>query len=318
MGVPILPGMILHCGEALIDFIPVKDAEGDNAYKPAPGGSPYNSSIASARLGARSLFLGRISTDFFGDQLIKNLEANGVDTSNVVRSDQPSTLAFVKKTPSGEARYAFFVTDAADRGLLPGDIPAPLPEGVSCIQLGSISLIPDPVSSTILEFVEREAERRVISFDPNVRTVLVEDEADYRRRIERALRSATIVKISDEDLEWLMPGTPLERAAQELLAGRAALVVVTRGADGAIGAIRNALVEVEGVPTDVSDTVGAGDSFHSGLLVWLSRKKKLTHQALSELSTEELEEMLRFATRVAAKTCSRPGADPPYLREVNG
>lgn len=313
---PILAGMILHCGEALIDFIPVLDSNGNNAYKPAPGGSPYNSSIASARLGARAVFLGRVSRDFFGDQLISNLEKNGVDTSHTVRTDQPSTLAFVKKTPNGEARYAFFVTDAADRGLVPEDIPDPLPPELNCIQFGSISLIPDPVSSTILDLVERESQRLVISFDPNIRTVLVEDEADYRRRVERAFSAATIIKISDEDLDWVDPGVDVREAAAKLLSDRTKLVVVTLGAEGAFAVTPRGTYSVSGVETEVSDTVGAGDSFHSALLAWLSRKKKLTLEAVGELEKEDVEAMLSFAARVASKTCSRPGADPPYLREV--
>ena len=310
--------MILHCGEALIDFIPVLDENGNSAYKPAPGGSPYNSSIAVARLGARALFLGRVSRDFFGDQLITNLEKNGVDTSHVVRTDQPSTLAFVKKTQTGEARYAFFVADAADRGLLPEDIPKPLPEGVKGIVFGSISLIPDPVSSTVLELVEREAENRVISFDPNIRTILIENEEEYRNRVDRAVAASTIVKIRDEDLEWVAPGVEIREAARSLLGGRTKLVVVTLGAEGAIAATAKGLFSVSGVDTDVSDTVGAGDSFHAALLAWLSRKKKLSLQGVATLDKEAVEEMLQFSARVAAKTCSRPGADPPYLRELSG
>lgn len=310
--------MILHCGEALIDFIPVLDGDGNNAYKPAPGGSSYNSSIATARLGARSLFLGKVSRDFFGDQLVGNLEKNGVETRHIVRTDRPSTLAFVKKTDAGEARYAFFVTNAADRSLRPEDLPDPLPEGVHCVQFGSISLIPDPVSSTILELVEREADRRVISFDPNIRTVLIEDEGDYRSRVERAVAASTIVKISDEDLAWFAPKTDLKAAARSLLGERTKLVVVTLGADGAFAATPVGIFPVAGVETEVSDTVGAGDSFHAALLAWLSRKKKLTLEAIGSLEPETIEEMLRFAARVAAKTCSRPGADPPYLKEVEG
>ena len=309
--------MILHCGEALIDFIPVVDAAGSNAYKPAPGGSPYNSSIAAARLGARAFFLGRVSRDFFGDQLVRTLEKNGVDTSYIVRTDQPSTLAFVKKSPTGEARYAFFVTNAADRGLRPEDIPAQLPEECKAIVFGSISLIPDPVSSTVLGLVEREAEERVISFDPNVRTVLIDEEADYRRRVERAFAAATIVKISDEDLAWYAPGKPIREVAQSLLTDRTRVVVVTLGSEGAFAATPAGIVSVSGVETEVSDTVGAGDSFHSALLTWLSRRKLLTLEGVRGLEVHQVEEMLAFAARVAAKTCSRPGADPPYLREVN-
>lgn len=308
--------MILHCGEALIDFIPVLDKDGNNAYKPAPGGSPYNSSIASARLGAKVFFFGRISRDFFGDQLVRNLEQNGVDTSYIVRSDQPSTLAFVKKSPTGEARYAFYTNDAADRGLVARDLPDSLPQELNAIVFGSISLVPDPVSSTILTLIETEADNRVISFDPNIRTMVIEDEAEYRSRLDRAFAASTIVKISDEDIRWIFPDLSVEAGAQKLVTGRTKLVVVTLGAQGGFAVTADGKVDVAGVETEVSDTVGAGDSFHSSLLAWLSRKRKLTLQGVASLSRSDVEGMLGFAVRVAAKTCSRPGADPPYLREV--
>ncbi|MFW6338587.1 MAG: carbohydrate kinase family protein [Alkalispirochaetaceae bacterium] len=308
--------MILHCGEALIDFIPVLDKDGNSAYKPAPGGSPYNSSIASSRLGVKVFFLGRISRDFFGDQLVRNLERNGVDTSYIVRSEQPSTLAFVKKSATGEARYAFYTNDAADRGLVETDLPRSLPEELHAIVFGSISMVPDPVSSTILSLVEAEADRRVISFDPNIRPMVIEDEADYRSRLDRSFAASTIVKISDEDLRWIFPDLSIDKGARKLVTGRTKLVVVTLGADGGMAVTGNGTVRMAGVETEVSDTVGAGDSFHSALLAWLFRKKKLTPDRVASLEGSEIESMLSFAVRVAAKTCSRPGADPPYLREI--
>lgn len=309
--------MILHTGEALIDFIPVVDSQGNSAYRPAPGGSPYNSAIATSRLGVHSAFLGRVSRDFFGDQLLDNLAGNDVDTSLVVRSDQPSTLAFVKKTKTGEARYAFFVTDAADRGLIHNDVPSPLPREVQCILFGSISLIADPAGETVLSLVDQETERLVTSFDPNVRTVLIEDEPAYIQRVERACRAASIIKISDEDLAWFRPQSTYEAAAQELLSsGNTRLVVVTKGADGAFARTDGASARVPAVPVEVSDTVGAGDAFHSAVLVWLSKHGKLSLRELGTLDKADLEAMLGFAVGVAAKTCTRAGADPPHEREV--
>ena len=309
--------MILHTGEALIDFIPVVDSRGNPAYRPAPGGSPYNSAIASSRLGVASAFLGRVSRDFFGDQLLENLAKNEVDTSLVPRSDQPSTLAFVKKTETGEARYAFFVTDAADRALTRGDLPSPVPENVECILFGSISLIADPAGETILSLVEQQLDGPVTSFDPNVRTVLIEDERAYLNRVERACRAASIIKISDEDLAWFRPQSSEEAAAEELLSsGSTRLVVVTRGAEGAFARTEQASARVPAVPVEVSDTVGAGDAFHSAVLVWLSKHRKLSRGGLETLDTAELDAMLGFAVGVAAKTCTRAGADPPREGEV--
>jgi len=168
----------------------------------------------------------------------------------------------------------------------------------------------------VLSLVEREAENVVTSFDPNVRTVLVEDAADYRSRVERACRAASIVKISDEDIEWFRPKESLEEAAKELTGGNTRLVVVTKGADGAFAMTPTDIVYADAVPTVVSDTVGAGDSIHSAVLAWLSRTGRLSLSGLDGLGKSDLEAMLDFAVRVAAKTCSRPGADPPHADEI--
>lgn len=327
--------MILHTGEALIDFIPVEDTSGMTAYRPAPGGSPYNSAIAVARLGAPAAFLGKISEDFFGDQLIGNLERNGVDTTMVARTgSRLSTLAFVKKEPNGAARYAFFAEQAADRDVRSGELPT-LPDEIEAIQFGSISLIADPVGETIVELVEREASRRVISFDPNIRTSLVADEKAYRERVMRAVRASTILKVSDEDLSWITGMDDLVAAAQSLCAATGAsrgstaagsapaeggagpvMVVVTKGDAGSFALGPFGTVDAPAVPTTVSDTIGAGDSFHAAILAWLHHTSRLTVAALAALSREDARAMLTFAGHVAAHVCSKPGADPPRIGEL--
>ncbi|MCG8481173.1 MAG: carbohydrate kinase [Spirochaetales bacterium] len=309
--------MIVHIGEALIDFIPVADEAGRSAYRPAPGGSPYNAAIASARLGVPAAFLGTVSTDFFGDQLVDNLRDNGVSTEMIVRPASPSTLAFVKKTPAGEARYAFFTNGAADRALTAAEIPT-LPAAAAAVQFGSISLIADPTGSTILDFVEDEGNRRVVSFDPNIRTVLVDNEADYRSRVERGIAASTIVKVSDEDLEWIAGTSNLEAAAREMVGGGVRLVVVTLGDKGSFACTADHTVRVQAVPTAVSDTIGAGDSFHAAILAWLYHEDVLRGDRIGALSPEAMERMLEFAGTVAAGTCSRPGADPPRLSDIDG
>lgn len=309
--------MIVHTGEALIDFIPTAATDGSEAFRPSPGGSPYNSSIAAARLGVPVEFLGKLSRDFFGDQLLKRLLDNNVGTEMVQRSGDPSTLAFVKKNEAGEARYAFFADGAADRNFRPEDVP-PLGDDVQAIVFGSISLIADPVSATILDLVEREAPKRVVSFDPNIRDVLVSDETDYRGRVARGIAASSVVKVSDEDLEWITGSTDLEAGAHSLREQGPLLVVVTAGADGALAVFDGGTVRVDAVPTTVSDTIGAGDSFHAALLSWLYRAERLSQDGIQALTQAEAETMLAFAATVASRTCSRPGADPPYLSELDG
>jgi fructokinase len=307
--------MIVHTGEALIDFIPTTASDGSEAFRPSPGGSPYNSSIAAARLGVPVTFLGKLSRDFFGDQLLKRLTDNGVRTDMVQRSADPSTLAFVKKNEAGEARYAFFADGAADRNFRPEDIP-PLEDEVQAIVFGSISVIADPVGSTVLDLVERESTRRVVSFDPNIRDVLVSDEADYRYRVARGIAASSVVKVSDEDLEWISGDSDLESGAQTLREQGPLLVVVTAGAQGAFAVCEAGTIRVPAVSTEVSDTIGAGDSFHAALLSWLYREQRLTQDGIRTLTAEQVESMLTFAAKVAARTCSRPGADPPYISEL--
>lgn len=325
--------MTIHVGEALIDFVPQVGvavtgstegpAEGGavaaTTYLPVPGGSPYNCAIAAARLGAESRFLCRIATDFFGDRIVARLAANGVGLEYVVRSDQPTTLAFVERQPDGGARYAFFVNGAADRALVATDLPAELPAG-AILQFGSISLIGEPAGSTIIDLVEREAGRRIVSFDPNIRTSVITDVDAYRARCDRAIAAATIVKVSDEDLAWLVPGVDLEAAAVDLLTRGPTLVVVTRGAEGAFAVLRPGnlrSVAVPAVKTTVSDTIGAGDSFHAALLTWLDENGVSHAEEIDALSDGQIEAMLTFAVRVAAVTCSRPGADPPHRAELD-
>jgi fructokinase len=311
--------MIVHTGEALIDFIPTEDTSGNAAYVPVPGGSPYNTAVATARLEVPNSFFGRISTDFFGDQLVSHLRENGVGDTYILRDSRLSTLAFVKRTDSGEARYAFFAEDAADRAVTADDLPV-LPEEVQAIQFGSISIIPDPVGGSILSLVRRESARRVISFDPNIRESLIRDAGAYRSRVEASLQASTIVKISDEDLEWVTGSAgstdDLDGAARDILDRGPHLVVVTAGAQGATAFTRSHKVFVPARKVAVADTVGAGDSFHGGVLAWLYHNGRLTIEALKDLDAESLRRMLQFAGAVSAGTCSRPGNDPPRLKEL--
>lgn len=307
--------MIVHTGEALIDFIPVRDSSGRSAFQPVPGGSPYNTSVAAARLEVPNAFLGRISRDFFGDQLVSYLEENGVGTGLIARDDALSTLAFVKKLDSGAVRYAFFTNGSADRNFSPSDISA-FPAEAQAIQCGSISLIGDPAGETIVSLVERYKKDLVISFDPNIRESLIVDATTYRKRLKRAIAASTIVKVSDEDLAWMSGTTDPEAAAQDLLSRGPALVVVTEGARGARAFVGGVSCHAPAEKTSISDTVGAGDSFHAAVLAWCYHSGVLKRDRLGTLQKDELGAMLRFSGAVAAKTCSRAGADPPRLSEV--
>lgn len=308
--------MILTCGESLIDMLPGKDADGNEAFLPRVGGSPFNTAIAAARLGVPTAYLGRVSRDFFGDLIVERLIENGVDRRFIVRADDPTTLAFVRRLAGGDARYAFFTQNTADRKISRSDLPDNLPDDVRCIAYGSISLALEPGASTIHDFVARERGRRVLSFDPNVRPSMIADRDAYVSLVTELAETSTIVKVSDADLEWLFPDAEFDlvTAARRFLRP-GSLVVVTRGADGAIAVTDRYTVEQPAVAADVVDTIGAGDSFHAAILAWLETHGRLAIDTIAALSADDARSALIFAARVAALTCSRAGAEPPTIAE---
>ncbi len=306
--------MIVSCGEALIDFVP---QPGDELqYAPCTGGSPFNLAIAAARLGAPVGFLGKISRDFFGDMLFNRLSSEGVDTSFTRRSDRLSTLAFVKIEDGEEPRYAFYTENTADRNLSSVDIPESLPDSIECIEFGSISLILEPQAETIKTLIRRESGKRAISFDPNVRPMMVTDKPAYTAEMEELAGLSTIVKVSSADLAWLYPERPAEESARDWLARGAGIVVMTRGKDGAVLLGSSHRVETPEYWVDVKDTIGAGDSFHAALLVRLHEMGRLSARTASELNRDEALDVVRFAVKASSLNCARQGADPPTAAEM--
>jgi fructokinase len=318
--------MILCCGEALIDMVPSTSPEGMTTYRPLPGGSPYNSAIAMGRLGTPVGFLGRLSSDFFGTMLVDRLKQNGVKTDYIIRAPQNSTLAFVKLEAGKEPQYVFYTEGTADRSFSVEDLPKTLPQDLHGILFGSISMTMEPVASTIETFIQTQSRRQddaapVISLDPNVRPVMIQDHGRYVKRLESWIASATIVKISGADMEYVYPSLSREEALEKVLSLGPTLVVTTLGADGALaigrrndGSRFSATAPV--VPVKVADTIGAGDTFHAGLLSWLELKGKLNRQELANLSEKDLKEALFFANKAASLVCTKHGAEPPTMAEM--
>ena len=314
--------MIVCAGEALIDMLPRRTSAGEEAFAPYPGGAVLNTAVALGRLGVPTGFLSGLSTDLFGVILEGALEASDVDASLCVRSGRPSTLAFVRLS-DGQASYAFHDEGTALRMLMPDDLPA-LPEAASAVFLGGISLVGEPCAAAFEALAAREAGRRAIVLDPNVRPSFVTDEAAYRARIERMVALADAVKVSDEDLHWLMgagaasdPGgvEETDALAHALRERGPALVCVTRGAEGATAYIAGAIVTVPAARVEVVDTVGAGDTFDAGLMASL-HGAGLLRPGLPDLGEEALRDALTLAARAAAVTVSRAGADPPWRHEI--
>ncbi len=302
--------MILCAGESLIDMVP----EGGN-YRPLSGGAVYNTTVALGRMGAPTGYLWPISRDAFGEQLLRPLTEAGVDTSLCPRSDRLTTLAFVTLS-DGDARYSFYDEGSAGRMLAPEDLPE-IPETVSALFIGGISLVPDPCGAAIEALVERVRHRIPVMLDPNIRPFFIADEDAYRARLNRLLAMADLVKLSGDDLEWLMPDTSFEDAAQAILAKGTKAVLQTGGSAGARALWQGETLTAPATKVEVADTIGAGDTFNAGVLAALHAQGVLTREGIANLSPEALQAALQLGTRAAAITVSRPGANPPWKHELD-
>ncbi|NNM56838.1 carbohydrate kinase [Acidocella sp.] len=310
--------MFLVCGEALFDMFAHGGGEGgDGALNFAAhrGGSPYNVAVGLARLGSPSGFFTGISTDFFGDMLFAALAREGVCADYIVRKPNPTTLSFVLLDAAGTPRYTFFGTGAADRALLPADLPT-LPATVTALHFGSFALAVAPVADTLLQFGRAMAGQRLISYDPNIRLTVVPEIELWRARAAAWLAIADIVKVSQEDLQSLYPGADETAIARAWAAQGPGLVVVTRGGAGAVAYHGGTELAVAAPAVKVVDTVGAGDSFQAALLHGLAQHGVVSRATLDALSPAALRETLHLAAAAGALTCTRAGADLPRAAQV--
>lgn len=304
--------MILSCGEALIDMLPRTSTLGENSFAPYAGGAVFNTAIALGRLGAPAGFFSGISSDFLGQILIDELAASKVDTSACHIADRPCTVAFVKLV-NGQATYAFYDEETAGRMLQTDDLPEVTADALF---FGGISLVAEPCGSTYEALMLREAPTRVCMIDPNIRPGFIKDEASYRARIDRMLAAADIVKLSDEDLHWLMGAGEISDLANRVLAMGPKLVCITEGAKGATGYSAAGAVFVAANKVEVVDTVGAGDTFNAGVLASLSAAGLLTKSGVAALSEDAIRAALTLGGKAAAVTVSRAGANPPWAHEL--
>jgi len=304
--------MILISGEALIDLIP--DAGKENQYDAVLGGSPYNVAIGLARLGGKASFVSRISADANGEALAAALLRDGVDLSLVARDPRPTTLAFVMRgTAQTGSRYSFYLDATSFDGVWP--FPPIWPAGARHLHVGSIAALDARHGANVVEALARAKPHASVSFDPNIRPLVTPDRDAVLGLAERQAGLATLVKASEEDLEWLYPG----RGVEDTLAAWAALgpkfVVATLGEKGSIAYLGRERLEIAPVKVDVVDTVGAGDSFMSSLLFTMDRDGALGAGTPAP-TREKLGGWLNFAARASAITCSRRGSDPPTLADM--
>jgi fructokinase len=303
--------MIVVGGESLVDLVPSPATrEPGGPLLPRWGGGPYNVAIALGRLGVPVKFLSRMSTDPFGTAMLERAQRSGVDTSLVQRGDEPTTLSVVSLDAAGAARYGFYTEGTADR--LVAD-PGPLPADTSAVALGTLSLVLEPGASVYQQILLRESRAgRLISLDPNIRPDLIEEPDAYRARFHGWLPSVGLLKVSDEDADWLGMSHP-----NEWLNAGVGAIVITRGGGGLSVATGRGTVEVPAVPTEVVDTIGAGDTAHAALLARIYAHGALRAQGPATLSEDGWRDVLEFAALAASRTCARAGAEPPTAAELS-
>ena len=306
--------MILCCGEALIDLIPIKGSDRGIAYTPHNGGSIYNTCIALSRLGSKVGFMGGISNDFFGQSIKNGLEESNVSDLYAICSDRPSTVAFVN-LDSSNPKYIFLDENSAGRMIRDHEI-SELKNEINALHFGSISLIHEPAGGTLESLAIRESINRVISLDPNIRPSQIKDASFHNERLNRIIKHTDIIKLSIEDFEWMSSSLSCKELSLSWLEQGVKIVIVTYGHKGSIAYFKDSVVEVPAKSVKASDTIGAGDTFMAGILNFFDKKNKLSRSSINDITQNDVKEALEFASNAASITVSRQGANPPWKNEV--
>jgi fructokinase len=297
---------LLVFGEALIDL----KAKSALEFEGFVGGSPLNVALAAARLGLQSSFATRVSTDFFGTEIMKVITENNIQTDFLERGIEPSTLAFVQ-IENGHPNYSFRF---AGTSFLEYQSTKALPTNLRAVHIGSIFvLFPELAMRTFATITSFTGLKH---YDINARPVIEPNPDKYRATLTRSLEFADWVKCSREDFEFLYPNTSETDFAASVLEN-AAVMVVTDGGEGARLYRKNhSMLEVKTPKVVVVDTVGAGDTFSGATIEQLLHYQLENRSALENASNEILLSTMSFAARAAAINCTRAGCNPPTLEEM--
>jgi fructokinase len=260
-------------------------------------------------------FLGRLSLDPFGRLLEARLAESGVDRRYVLHGPAPTPLALVHASGDSDHTFSFYLAETAYADVTLDDLPS-LEGGVAALYLGTLSLATDPPATAFEDLMARESSNRLVAVDPNIRAGACGDHGAYVRRFESWADHAHVIKLSGADSDWLYPGVAYETVAETILARGTQLVVLTLGPEGAIARASAARAQIAAHHIDVVDTVGAGDAFGAGLLFGLWKTGRLDARTVGLMDDEELTDLLTVASAVAALQCSRAGASPPTVGEV--
>lgn len=306
--------MIVVSGEALMDVYPGSESAAGMSLDARMGGSPYNVAVGLARMGQAVSFFGGVSSGAMGERLMRGLQNEGVNTDAVVRPHAPTTMSMVELDAEGVPTYAFHGRHGADRQVTV-DALAKVP-AAQAYQFGSYAMVVEPIASTLRMLADREHQRSLVAYDPNVRLNVEPDLERWRQALIGMLPFTHVLKISAEDLDLMAPGLDPYKAAREWLDDGVSLVVVTRGRDGALAWTPSHHVVSHARQANVIDTVGAGDSFQAALLTALAERGALDPSSARKLTATSLSEIMSFASSAAAMTCSRRGADLPKRDEI--
>jgi len=298
-------------GEALIDFVALESGvtlAGASGFKKAPGGAPANVAVGLAKLGVATAFIGKVGDDPFGHFMADTLREQGVEVSHLGFSRQARTaLAFVALAAQGERDFGFYGQPSADMLLNPEEIEAGFIASAKAFHYGSITMIQEPARSATHHAAQLARDAGLlVSYDPNLRADLWDSLDRARLEIVAGLDYPAVVKVSEEELEFITGIADLSVGARRLLDHPTVrLVAVTRGARGCFFRTREFEGAVPGLSVEVVDTTGAGDGFVAGLLAGL-----LESGGLERLGAEELRRMVVYANAVGALTCTKKGAIP--------
>jgi fructokinase len=298
--------MILVTGEALIDLV-IDPSGGVTAIE---GGGPYNAARTIGRLGQPVMFLASLSADRFGRNLLGHLRDDGVDLSAIVSSELPTTLAAAELDGSGSATYRFYIDGTAAPAVSPEVAVALVPDGLRAFHVGTLGLVFEPMATASEAVLAHLDPATLVFVDPNCRPRVIQDPDAYRARIRHICRGADVVKVSEEDLEYLYPTITPDQAAAQIVHDGALVVLLSAGERGVRIFTPTGMVAVAAPKVAVVDTIGAGDSLGGAFLAWwIARgygRAELANGAL-------LRRAAAFATYVAGRTCAVAGAQPPHL-----
>lgn len=295
-------------GEALIDAVQQSTGEAQEY----PGGSPANVALTLGRLGRDARLLTWFGQDARGQEITSWLAQSNVHIARGSDGAAQTSVALATLAQDGSATYRFDLDPQ-----VPAD--AVVPDTAIVVHTGSIAAVLEPGGSVVTKLLSQAQPNATITYDPNARPSLMGTAEKARPIIENYVRLADVVKVSDEDLEWLYPGQDPIEVAQSWHRQGTALVVVTLGGSGATGITKAGTINVPVPKVTVADTVGAGDSFMGALIHGLWEDDLLgaaNRAALTNISTPVLTRILEQCTRVAAITVSRAGANPPWLTEL--